>query len=178
MSHPPSDHRRGPPSPWIKRFAGEIKPASSVLDLACGSGRHSLLMLELGHSVTACDIDIDIEGLDELKRRDKLELVEADLENAPWPFPERQFAAITVTNYLYRPLFPQILAALAPGGLLLYETFAAGNEQFGRPRNPDHLLKRGELLSGILTGLTIIAYEDLTISEPRAAAVQRVCAYR
>jgi hypothetical protein len=83
-----------------------------------------------------------------------------------------------VTNYLYRPLFPQILAALAPGGLLLYETFAAGNEQFGRPRNPDHLLKRGELLSGILTRLTIIAYEDVTISEPRPAAVQRVCAYR
>ena len=107
-----------------------------------------------------------------------MELVEADLENAPWPFPERQFAAIIVTNYLYRPLFPQILAALAPGGLLLYETFAAGNEQFGRPLNPDNLLNRGELMSGILTGLTIIAYEDVTISEPRPAALQRVCAER
>jgi len=176
MSYSPSDHRCGPPSPWIKRFAGEIKPTSSVLDLACGSGRHSLLMLELGHSVVACDINLS--GLGILKRQDKLELVEADLENAPWPFPERQFAAIIVTNYLYRPLFPQILAALAPGGLLLYETFAAGNEQFGRPLNPDHLLNRGELLSGILTGLTIIAYEDVTISEPRPAALQRVCAER
>jgi SAM-dependent methyltransferase len=176
MSYSPSDHRCGPPSPWIKRFAGEIQPTSSVLDLACGSGRHSLLMLELGHSVVACDIKLS--SLGNLKQRDKLELVEADLENAPWPFPERQFAAIIVTNYLYRPLFPQILAALAPGGLLLYETFAAGNEQFGRPLNPDHLLNRGELLSGILTGLTIIAYEDVTISEPRPAALQRVCAER
>ena len=176
MSYSPSDHRCGPPSPWIKRFAGEIQPTSSVLDLACGSGRHSLLMLELGHSVVACDINLS--GLGILKQRDKLELVEADLENAPWPFPERQFAAIIVTNYLYRPLFPQILAALAPGGLLLYETFAAGNEQFGRPLNPDYLLNRGELLSGILTGLTIIAYEDVTISEPRPAALQRVCAER
>ena len=89
---------------------------------------------------------------------------------------DRQFAAVVVVNYLYRPLFPDILATLRPGGLLLYETFAAGNESFGRPRNPDYLLKRGELLSGVFADLTILAYEDLTLSDPKPAAVQRICA--
>ena len=112
----------------------------------------------------------------DLQEESNLEIVAADLENAPWPFSDRQFAAVIVTNYLHRPLFPNILSALAPGGLLLYETFAAGNERFGRPRNPAYLLKRGELISGILAGLTILAYEDVIIDEPSPAAVQRVCA--
>ena len=176
MSTASGKHRRGPPSAWVKRFAERITPGGNVLDLACGSGRHSLDMLERGHAVTACDIDIS--GLSDLKHRPGLELVEADLEHSPWPFAKRQFLAIIVTNYLHRPLFPDVLTALAPEGLLIYETFAAGNEAFGRPRNPDHLLQRGELLSGILDGLTIIAYEDLVITAPQPAAVQRVCAHR
>lgn len=176
MSTASGKHRRGPPSPWVARFAERVTTGEDVLDLACGSGRHSLYFLEHGHPVTACDIDIS--GLADLKQRPGLELVEADLENAPWPFAERQFAAIIVTNYLHRPLFPDILAALAPGGILIYETFAAGNEVFGRPRNPDHLLRRGELLSGTLGELIIVAYEDLEISEPYPAAVQRVCAHK
>ena len=174
MSQHHAHHRRGPPSPWITRFAGDIAPGGNVLDLACGSGRHAQYLLHLGHPVTACDIDIS--ALADLEGEAGLEIIAAELENAPWPFAERRFAAIVVTNYLHRPLFPEIVAALAPGGLLLYETFAAGNEAFGRPRNPDHLLKRGELISGILDGLTILAYEDLTTGDP--ACVQRVCARR
>jgi SAM-dependent methyltransferase len=166
--------RRGAPSPWIRRFAGEIAPGGRVLDLACGMGRHTLYFLERGHRVTACDIDV--AGLADLEGHDGLEIVAADLEGAPWPFAERQFDGVVVTNYLHRPLFAEIVAALVPGGVLLYETFAAGNEKFGRPRNPDHLLKRGELLSGILGGLTILAYEDLTVDDPSPACVQRVCA--
>ena len=167
-------HRRSAPSPWVTRFAGEILPAGSVLDLACGAGRHVLFMLERGHVVTACDVDAS--GLADLAGRDRLDIVAADLENAPWPFTGRSFDAVVVTNYLHRPLFFDIVAALAPGGVLLYETFAAGNEKFGRPRNPDHLLRRGELISGTLDGLTILAYEDLTLDETHPACVQRVCA--
>ena len=174
MSKNSGGHRRGPPSDWIQRFVGEIKPGGSILDLACGSGRHSLFLLRRGHPVTACDIDVS--GLADIKREAGLEIIQADLENTPWPFPERLFSAIVVTNYLHRPLFPHILSALAPQGLLLYETFAAGNERFGRPKNPDYLLHRGELLSSIFAGLTIIAYEDLTIKEPYPAALQRLCA--
>lgn len=174
MCNHSGEHRRGAPSPWIQRFADQIEPSGSVLDLACGSGRHSLFLLERGHPVSATDIDL--AGVADLGEMAGLERVEADLENAAWPFAGRQFEAIIVANYLHRPLFPHILSALAPGGLLLYETFAAGNEAFGKPRNPDHLLKRGELISGILAGLTILAYEDLTVSEPHPAAIQRVCA--
>ena len=165
---------RGAPSSWITRFAGEIESGGPVLDLACGSGRHSLFLLQRGHQVTACDIDVS--ALTDIQEEAELEIIAADLENGSWPFSERQFSAVVVTNYLHRPLFPNILAALTPGGLLLYETFAAGNESFGRPRNPDYLLKRGELLSGAFAALTILVYEDLTINDPNPAAVQRVCA--
>ncbi|MDA0229834.1 MAG: class I SAM-dependent methyltransferase [Proteobacteria bacterium] len=165
---------RGAPSSWITRFAGEIEPRGSVLDLACGGGRHSLFLLRHGLQVTACDIDVS--ALADIQEEARMEIVAADLENGAWPFSGRQFAAIVVTNYLHRPLFPEILAALTPGGLLLYETFAAGNENFGRPRNPAYLLNRGELLSSVFAGLVILAYEDLIIEEPKPAAVQRICA--
>ena len=165
---------RGAPSSWVTRFAPEIEPGGPVLDLACGSGRHSLFLLQRGHRVTACDIDVS--RLTDIQEEAGLEIIAADLENGSWPFSERQFSAVVVTNYLHRPLFPDILAALTPGGLLLYETFAAGNESFGHPRNPDYLLKRGELLSGAFAALTILVYEDLTINDPKPAAVQRVCA--
>ena len=165
---------RGAPSSWITRFADKIESGGPVLDLACGSGRHSLFLLQRGLRVTACDIDVS--ALMDIQEEAGLEIFAADLENGAWPFSERQFAAVVVTNYLYRPLFPDILAALTPGGLLLYETFAAGNESLGRPRNPDYLLKRGELLSSVFAALTILAYEDLTISDPKPTAVQRICA--
>ena len=174
MNHSNAHQHIGQVSPWVTRFAGEIAFGGNVLDLACGSGRHSLHLLRLNHSVTACDINISaLAGLEE---KPGLEIIAADLENGLWPFSDRLFTGIVVTNYLHRPLFPDILAALAPGGLLIYETFATGNEKFGRPRNPDHLLERGELISGILDGLEILAYEDITISTPHPACVQRVCA--
>ncbi|NIA71863.1 methyltransferase domain-containing protein [Pelagibius litoralis] len=148
-----------------------------VLDLACGSGRHSRLLLGLGHQVLA--VDRDISGLGELAGQDRMEALQCDLETGETPtFLRRSFDAIVVTNYLYRPLFPALLGALAPGGLLIYETFALGNERFGRPSNPDFLLRPGELLDWLRNDLRILAYEDLEVALPKPAAVQRVCAKR
>lgn len=151
---PPTPHRSDV-SPWIARFAPLVPAGGTVLDLACGGGRHSRLFLDRGCRVTALDRDIA-----QVVQAEGAEMIEADLENgSPWPLPGRCFDAVVVTNYLWRPLFPHIPAALAPGGLLLYETFAAGNEKFGRPANPAHLLGRGELLE-VTRGLCVIAYED------------------
>ncbi|MBC7908653.1 MAG: class I SAM-dependent methyltransferase [Rhodospirillaceae bacterium] len=157
-------------SPWVARFTPLVSPGGAVLDVACGGGRHSRLFLARGHAVTAIDRDIthtDTPGA---------ELIAADLEDgSPWPLPGRSFAALVVTNYLWRPLFPALLAALAPDGVLIYETFAQGNERFGSPRNPDFLLARGELLR-IAAGLTVVAYEDGVVED--RAVVQRLCAVR
>ncbi len=165
------------PSPWIVRFAALVAPGGQVLDLACGSGRHSRLFLNLGHPVLA--VDRDISRLDTLGNQAGLEVVACDLETGGMPgVLGRRFDAIVVTNYLYRPLLPSIAAALTPGGLLLYETFARGNEKFGRPRNPDFLLQPGELLAAFGGDLRVLAYEDLEVSQPKPAAVQRICARR
>ena len=140
-----SKHDGNPPSPWVERFAGLVPAGGRVLDLACGSGRHTRFFLDLGHPVVA--VDRDVGGLVDLTGHPDLETLEVDLETgAPWPLGDRRFAGIVVTNYLHRPLFPDLLAALSPGGVLIYETFAVGHELFSRPRNPDFLLKPGELL--------------------------------
>ena len=102
----------------------------------------------------------------------------ADIEAAAWPYAGRTFGAIVVTNYLHRPLFPHLLAALAPGGVLIYETFALGNERYGRPANPDFLLKPGELLDVVRGVCRVVAYEDVAVEQPRPAMVQRLCALR
>jgi SAM-dependent methyltransferase len=163
------------PSAWMRRFAPMIAPGGAVLDLACGSGRHSRLFLELGHPVTA--IDIDLGRLGALRNDPRLEAIEADLESAPWPLPSRKFWAVAGVNYLHRPLFADLVEALEPGGLLLYATFAEGNERYGRPANPDHLLRHGELLEIARTfGLFVLAYEDLVALEPRPACRQRLAA--
>jgi SAM-dependent methyltransferase len=163
-------------SAWVVRFAPHVRAGGPVLDLACGSGRHALLFLRRGHPVVA--LDRDAEALAWLPREPALEVIEADLEKegAPWPLGARRFAAVVVANYLHRPLFPAILDALEPGGLLIYETFAAGNERFGRPRNPAHLLAPGELLEVVRGRLEVIAYEFLETAEPRPAVVQRIAA--
>jgi SAM-dependent methyltransferase len=162
-------------SPWIRRFAGRLHPGSRVLDLASGSGRHSRLFLERGCSVLA--VDRDIAALADLRSHPRLEAMAADLEaGGASPFAGRQFDAVVVVNYLHRPLMADLVASVAPGGLLLYETFAAGNERFGRPRNPDYLLRPGELLAAVNGRLRVLAYEDLVIDEPRPAAVQRIAA--
>ncbi len=138
-----------------------------MLDVACGGGRHAKLFLHRGISVVAVDRDPQsIPGA---------EFVQADLEGAPWPFAGRRFAAIVVTNYLHRPLFPDLVASLADGGFLIYETFMVGNEKFGRPANPAFLLKPGELL-GAFAALTPVAFEQGYVERPKPAMIQRLCA--
>ena len=168
------------PSPWVRRFAPLVPAGAPVLDLACGKGRHSRLFLERGHPVLA--VDRDLSRLDDLRRHPRLEalacdLEKGDLEDGSVPaFFERRFGGIVVTNYLYRPLFAAIAAALAPGGVLIYETFAVGNERFGKPSNPHFLLYAGELLEAFQDRLEVVAYENVVIEQPRPAAVQRLCA--
>jgi SAM-dependent methyltransferase len=123
-------------------------------------------------------VDIDASGLDDLVNSKTVELIEADLEASGWPFDERQFDGIVVTNYLHRPLLPLLPDALTPGGVLIYETFAKGNEKYGRPRNPAFLLNPGELLDAFTPRLVIEAYEHGFDEEPRPAVRQRVCAVK
>lgn len=141
-----------------------------VLDVACGSGRHARWIAARGLEVVAVDrAPQSIPGV---------RFVQADLEgDRPWPFPGERFAGVVVTNYLHRPLYPHLIAALAPGGVLIYETFMAGNERFGRPSNPDYLLRPGELLEAF-GSLHIVAFEQGLIREPKTAVVQRLCALR
>ena len=141
-----------------------------MLDLACGGGRHAQLFLERGCQVVA--VDRDVAGVRDLPA----EIVAADLEAGPWPLPHRRFAGVVVTNYLWRPLLPRIVAAVAPGGVLLYETFALGQARFGRPGNPDFLLRPGELLDAVSGQLEVRAYFDGETPEP--AMRQRIVAVR
>jgi SAM-dependent methyltransferase len=149
-----------------------IRRGGRVLDLAAGSGRHTRLLLESGFAV--CAVDRDISALSPLAGAG-CEVRQIDLETgAPWPLGGR-YDAIVVTNYLHRPLLPAIAQALAPGGVLIYETFARGNERFGRPHNPDFLLRPGELLRAFAM-LTVVAFEQGEISVPRPAVIQRIAA--
>jgi SAM-dependent methyltransferase len=163
-----------PVSPWVARFVGLVPAGSDVLDVAAGAGRHTRELRRRGHRVVA--VDRDTTELRDLETDAEVEVLTADLEGAPWPLPGRTFDAVVVTNYLHRPLFPTLLAAVRPGGLLLYETYARGQEAFGRPTNPDFLLRPGELLEVVRDELTVIAFEDLVV--PRPARVQRIAAIR
>ncbi len=168
-------HGSTAPSPWITRWAPLVRRGGRVLDVACGRGRHARLFLAAGHPVTA--VDVDRSALAEMPARPGLLRVLADIE-VHWPIGGR-FAGVVVTNYLWRPLMPAILAAVDAGGVLLYETFARGNEAFGRPANPDFLLKPGELLKATAVAeLHVVAYEHGLIDAPHRAVVQRVCAVR
>ncbi len=170
----PSKHSSLPPSPWVLRFAELVPRTGPVLDLAAGTGRHAAVFLERGYAVTA--VDRDATALTSLAGIG-LEVIVADLEgDHPWPFVERRFAGVIVTNYLHRPLLPAIVAAVAPGGALLYETFAAGNERFGRPASPEHLLQPGELLEAVRGKLQVVAYEDIELTTPKRCMVQRIAA--
>lgn len=164
------------PSRWVRRFAGLVPPGGVVLDLACGGGRHSRLFLARGHPVVA--VDIDLSRLGDLMGEPRLDAIQADLEGDGWPLGARRFAGVVVTNYLWRPLFPQLAAAVADGGALLYETFAAGNQRFGRPSNPDFLLRPGELLDAFRPGFTVVAYEHGIVDRPRPAVIQRIAVVR
>lgn len=162
------------PSPWVERHAHLVPAGAQVLDLAAGRGRHSRLLASRGAQVVA--VDRDAAALAALESVDGVRRIVADLEAGPWPFAGRVFDAIVVTNYLHRPLIDTMLAALAPDGALIYETFAAGNERHGRPSNPGFLLDPGELLERVRGRLTVVAFEQGEIRSPRSAVVQRLAA--
>jgi SAM-dependent methyltransferase len=163
-------------SAWVRRFAPLVPSGGAVLDIACGGGRHLRLFAEAGHPVTG--IDRDIGGVADLAGQAGVDLVQADLEDgSPWPLPpEWRFDAVIVTNYLHRPLLPVLADLLNPGGVLIYETFARGNERFGRPSSPAFLLDPGELLEVARRGLQVVAFEQGEIEMPKKAVVQRLCA--
>lgn len=168
-------HGLGEPSPWVRDWAHLVAAGGAVLDVASGAGRHARFFASLGHPVTA--IDRDAAALDALRGEPLVTPLEADLEGAAWPLPaDAKFAAVVVTNYLHRPLFPQLLRALAPGGILVYETFAQGNESVGKPSNPAFLLAPGELLDRVRGQLRVVAFQDGFLAQPRPAYVQRICA--
>jgi SAM-dependent methyltransferase len=163
-----------PPSPWLRRWVGFVRPGGAVLDVACGSGRHARWLAELGFEVDAVDRDTSL-----FESPPKgVALLGADIEAGPWPYAGRRFDAIVVTNYLHRPLVATLVDSLETGGVLVYETFARGNERFGKPSNPDYLLAPGELIEAVRGRLRVLGYEDLVVDQPRAAAVQRICARR
>jgi SAM-dependent methyltransferase len=170
----PSDSPAAAPSPWIVRHGRGLGDGCTVLDVACGGGRHVRHFLNRGCRVTGVDRD---PGTAAVIGSDRVEFIAQDLEDgSPWPLAQRTFDAVIVTNYLHRPLLPRIVSAVAPGGRLLYETFAVGNERFGRPRNPRFLLRRCELLAVVAGSLRVLEYEDL--ETPRPARVQRLAATR
>ena len=173
-----SAHGTGAPSPWLVRWAHLMPSGGRALDLACGQGRHARWLASRGMHVIA--VDRDEAALATMSMLANVTTLTADLEGAPWPLAEgERFDAVIVTNYLHRPLLSRIAASVAPGGVLIYETFAQGNERYGKPSNPQFLLAPGELLDVAReAGLRVAGFEDVTLAAPRAACVQRVCATR
>ena len=165
------------PSAWVQSHAGLVAPGGRVLDLAAGGGRHARYFKDLGYQVTA--LDRDVSRLQDLAGQG-VEVMAADLEDgSPWPLGARDFDGIVVANYLHRPLFPHLANALAPGGVLIYETFGIGNERFGKPSNPNFLLHPGELLEfAAAQGLQVLAYACGEVAEPKHAITQRMVAQR
>jgi SAM-dependent methyltransferase len=161
-----------PPSDWVQRWAPLVRSGGSVLDVACGSGRHLRWLAGQGFAVTG--VDRDEAALAPL--RSLGEIIVADLEGAPWPLPGRRFDAVVVTNYLWRALLPVLLDVLADGGVLVYETFADGQQNVGRPSRPEFLLQPGELLAAA-AGLRVVAYEDGFLDAP-PRFVQRIAAVK
>lgn len=183
MKPMPSHVVQDQPSRWVARFAARIPAGGLVLDLACGGGRHSRLLASLGYRVLA--LDRDPAALSALTNQ-LIDTQLFDLETVgsamlpQWPLRPERFCGIVVTNYLHRPLLADLLASLAPGGVLIYETFAQGNGLFGKPSNPAFLLAPGELLrlAATVDDLHVLAFEDGYVEQPRPAMVQRICAIR
>ncbi|WP_044564294.1 bifunctional 2-polyprenyl-6-hydroxyphenol methylase/3-demethylubiquinol 3-O-methyltransferase UbiG [Azospirillum sp. B4] len=177
MNLPPHHDPRGQASPWVQRFAPLVAKGGPVLDVACGGGRHARLFRGLGHPVMA--VDIDTRGVADLAGQPGVTVCQADLEGGAPVDLGGSYAGIVVTNYLHRPLLAHLPGLLAPGGVLLYETFAQGNQRHGRPSSPAFLLRQGELLAmAQAAGLQVVAFEQGEISLPRAAVVQRLAAVR
>jgi SAM-dependent methyltransferase len=167
-----SRHGGGDASLWVQRWSYLVAPGASVLDVACGSGRHLRWFAQRGCRVTG--VDRDEQAL--AASQDIAETVLADIEAGPWPLPDRRFDAVTVTNYLWRELLPTLVASVAEDGVLIYETFSEGNERFGKPSNPKFLLLPGELLQAA-QGLRVVAFEDGFVTGPDRC-VQRLVAVR
>jgi len=163
-------------SPWVRRFAPLIPAGGEVLDLACGAGRHARLLVQMDYRVEAVDRNdallAALDGIEGITTR------QADLEGGPWPYFGRAFEGIVVTNYLWRPLLPSLLACLDEGGVLIYETFMVGNERFGKPSNPEYLLRRGELLDLMHKRFNVVAFEQGEVEQPRPAVIQRIAVRR
>jgi SAM-dependent methyltransferase len=157
-------------SDWVVRWAHLVE-RGPVLDVACGEGRHAMFFAERGFEAWGVDrSDASLPS--------SIHFVKADLEDgSPWPLAGKKFAAIVVTNYLHRPLFPRLVESVEEGGVLLYETFMIGNERYGRPSNPDFLLQPGELLSAF-GALTVVAFEQGMVERPKPAVIQRICVIR
>ena len=170
-----STHGSEAPSAWVQRWSHLVRPGGTVLDVACGQGRHAYWFYKRNHLLTL--VDRAQAAIDSIAiPADSCEKVVADIEAGPWPFAGREFNAVVVTNYLWRPLLPTLLASLAPGGVLLYETFAQGNETVGKPSRPDFLLRTGELLAACRE-LRVVAYEDGFEAAPERFT-QRIAALR
>ena len=175
----PNLHGTEPPSPWVQRWSHLVADGGTVLDVACGRGRHAYWFHASNHPLAL--VDRSQEAIESIAIPTiSCEAVVADIENGPWPFSGRQFDAVVVTNYLWRPLLPTLVNSLAPGGVLIYETFTQGNETVGKPSRPDFLLRPGELLE-VCSGLRVVAFEDGFSSGPDGQAarfVQRIAAVR
>src|SRR5579864_285870 len=175
-SNVPSSHSTlAEPSRWVRRWTHLVTEGGAVLDVASGAGRHARWFASHGHPVTA--IDRDADALAAMRDERGITTLTADIEEGAWPLPaDAKFAAVVVTNYLHRPLFPRLLDALAPSGVLIYETFAQGNETVGKPSRPAFLLAPGELLDVVRGRLRVVAFQDGFLAQPRPAYVQRICA--
>jgi len=163
-------HSSAEASDWVQRWSYLVAPGGAVLDVACGSGRHMRWFTERGHRVTG--IDRDDAAMASAAAHGTV--ITADIENGPWPLTGQTFDAVVVTNYLWRPLWPQILASVKPGGVLIYETFAHGQGSVGRPSRPEFLLQPGELLR-LCADWHTVAYEHGVLSGP-TRFVQRIVA--
>ena len=176
LTTPPIRHGDEAASVWVQRWSHLVQDSGCVLDVACGRGRHVRWFHQRGLRVVAVDRSAEAIAAIGLPA-ERCETCVADIEDGPWPFAGRFFDAVVVTNYLWRPLLPTLLASLAPGGVLIYETFAAGNETVGKPSRPDFLLKPGELLQ-VCQALRIVAFEDGFEDQPSQRFVQRIVAIR
>lgn len=165
-----------PPSAWVQRFASLIPEHGRVLDLACGPGRHTHLLATMGYRVEA--LDRDDEALEGLRNLPGVTVRHADIEAGPWPYHSEVFDAVVVTNYLWRPLLPQLVKVIDQRGVLIYETFMSGNERLGKPSNPAHLLRSNELLELVRNRMRVVAFEQGLVRTPRPAVVQRICCVR
>ncbi len=176
MSQPTSTdaHSGLAPSEWVIQWMSAITPRGLVLDFACGSGRHAASLASNGFRVLA--IDLDCSRFTPVPKG--VEVREADLELGDWPLAGRQFDGVVVTNYLFRDRFESLLQCVAAGGVLIYETFAVGNELLGKPSNPDFLLLSDELLARTGEAFDVLGFEQGRIERPRPAVIQRLCARR